>query len=384
MSVVMVVEDEQMLRDSKVRSLRRLPGVEVVEAGRFSEARALMTEERPALVVSDVSLPDESGVGLLAELDRTDLHIPVIFVTAYLGRFRDRIPDRPGVEVYEKPLPMAVLREKVLQQLESSREHRRAPFTVAEYLQMAGIGRHSMTIRLSRDGQPTGWLRIVRGQLWAARYGKQRGEEAVRELAFAPDCRVEVEALAGQPGRREIHGSIDAILLDACRLQDERLREHPDLDELLKALDASDMADFNVEVTPPPPGFVLDDSLPPASARAPTTELPWAVPPVDEVEAVEEAAPADSAPVEEPARAVSPPAPAPVDDGFDAVMDEGLDALLARDYPLAWRAFTEARRLRPDHPVVRTNLARLQQLGGITEASDRDVLDFSHQSKTFW
>ncbi|MCA9526973.1 MAG: response regulator [Myxococcales bacterium] len=369
MSLVMVVEDEQMLRDSMVRSLRRLPGVEVVEAGRFSEARALMVEERPALVVSDVSLPDESGVGLLAELDRSNLHIPVIFVTAYLGRFRDRIPDRPGVEVFEKPLPMAVLREKVMQQLESSREHRRAPFTVAEYLQMAGIGRHSMTIRLVCAGECTGWLRIFRGQLWAARHGDLRGEEAVTELAFAADCSVEVEALAGEAGPREIHRSIDAVLLDACRRHDERLREQPDLDELLAALEASEVADFAVEATPPPPGFVLDDSLPPFSARPPAATMqPGPGDSIElleynEVEVVEVVEEEVAAEVEE----IAPP-----DDGFNALMDEGLDALLARDYALAWRAFDEARRLRPEHPVVRANLTRLQQLGRAPIGGRRD------------
>ncbi|MEZ4471094.1 MAG: response regulator [bacterium] len=110
---MLVVEDEQLLRSSMVRCLRRLPGVEVSEASTLAEARARVAERVPTLVLSDVSLPDGEGIELLQTLDQGGLRVPVLFVTAILGRLRDRLPDRPCIEVLEKPLPLSVLRERV-------------------------------------------------------------------------------------------------------------------------------------------------------------------------------------------------------------------------------------------------------------------------------
>ena len=53
------------------RGLARLPQVEVIDASLFGDAVRLLDAERPDLIVSDLDLPDGSGVEILNVLDRT-------------------------------------------------------------------------------------------------------------------------------------------------------------------------------------------------------------------------------------------------------------------------------------------------------------------------
>lgn len=52
-----------------------------------------------------------------------------------------------------------------------------------------------------------------------------------------------------------------------------------------------------------------------------------------------------------------------MEEDFATLMDRGLDAMLGRDYPTAWRALRSADRIQPGVPTVLANLARLRQLG---------------------
>lgn len=290
MSVLLIVEDEAVLRRATAQAMERLPDVQVLTAGNLAEARAAMAREAPSLVISDINLPDGAGVDLLGEIERSARPVPVLFVSAWLGRYRDQIPQRDDIEVFEKPVPMETLRHKVLEHLERRRVTAPAPFGLADYLQLAAMGRHSMLLRLKRGREQVGWLRVIRGDAWAAAFLGATGEAAARAAVVAEGLRVEVEPWPGKPGPRDVHQPIDFLLLEAYRLHDEATR--------------------------PPGAFEADPSPPPDSAAR-----------------------------------------------VDALLDQGLDALLSRDYAAAWQAFSEADRLRPGDPVVRANLNRMRQMG---------------------
>lgn len=356
MALVMVVEDEHMLRAYTARALRRLPGVEVVEAATYHDAVALMRQEQPTLLVSDIGLPDRSALGLLAELDQAGLHIPVVFMTAYLGDYRERIPERAGIEVFEKPVSMQTLSE-VVRRLLTDESTRKAPFSVTEYLQLAGMGKHSVIIRVVRGGRQLGWVRIVRGQLWSARAGRHAGVAAVRGLIFAEGVRVEVEAADGEPGERSFEHPLEAILLDAYREQDEAIRTGT----------VSTLDDWTTVPQPAPVPDLGPDIDPPDAPEEPPHRV-WTTPRAEPAPRTAWSASSRTrstrrlAPEPEP-RPPAQPEPAPEPEGFRSLMEQGLDALLGRDYHMAWRAFDAARAMKPDHPVVRANLARIRQLG---------------------
>jgi len=79
---VLVVDDEDAMRE--VLALRLRPwGFAVAAAASGSEARALAESLAPVAVISDVVLPDVSGLELLRWLKAGDPRRPVILITAY-------------------------------------------------------------------------------------------------------------------------------------------------------------------------------------------------------------------------------------------------------------------------------------------------------------
>jgi two-component system response regulator PilR (NtrC family) len=79
---VLVVDDEDAMR-AVLESRLGAWGLEVVSAPNLAAAERALEKFRPALVVSDVKLPDGSGVDLLDRLEAGVLDIPVILVTAH-------------------------------------------------------------------------------------------------------------------------------------------------------------------------------------------------------------------------------------------------------------------------------------------------------------
>jgi two-component system phosphate regulon response regulator PhoB len=80
---ILVVEDEQPIRDMVAFGLRRA-GFEVLEAADSRAARAQVTDRRPDLMLIDWMLPDMSGLELtrLIKRDKETREIPIIMLTA--------------------------------------------------------------------------------------------------------------------------------------------------------------------------------------------------------------------------------------------------------------------------------------------------------------
>jgi DNA-binding NtrC family response regulator len=79
---ILVVDDEPAMREVLEMRLSEW-GYEVIVAATGAEARALAERERPDAVISDVVLPELSGLELLQSLTSGDQGRPVILVTAY-------------------------------------------------------------------------------------------------------------------------------------------------------------------------------------------------------------------------------------------------------------------------------------------------------------
>jgi DNA-binding response OmpR family regulator len=87
-STVLVVDDEPIVRDVVVRYLER-DGYETLEATTGDEARRLLEQRPPSLVVLDVMLPGTNGLELCRWIrSRSDL--PIVMLTAR-GEEADRI-----------------------------------------------------------------------------------------------------------------------------------------------------------------------------------------------------------------------------------------------------------------------------------------------------
>jgi len=79
---VLVVDDDEAIREVLAARLQGW-GYAVALAASGEEAEVQVGRERPAIVVSDVVMPDASGLELLSRLKAGDPHRPVILITAH-------------------------------------------------------------------------------------------------------------------------------------------------------------------------------------------------------------------------------------------------------------------------------------------------------------
>jgi CheY-like chemotaxis protein len=309
---LLLVEDEATLRASVARALSRLPRVEVIAVGTVAEAVAAIDQAPPDLLLSDIDLPDRSGIELLGELARRNIRCPVVIVSAYLRAYGAQIPPNAGVEVLEKPVALETLREVVQRRLQTQVD---SPFAVVDYIQLACMGHRSVRVDFRADGF-VGWIIVKEGALWAARDNDGTGVAAFQRLAFRRDGQVECSSLRDDPGPRTIHDPWEGLLMEAARLLDESNYEVKGDLELAAPLQepATQRTAGLAPARPPEP----DPGDPPLSAE---------------------------------------------EHRFAVVWDRGLQALLARRYPEALEAFIEARNLCPEDRKVQANLARLEAMG---------------------
>jgi len=336
MNRVLIIEDEPMLRETLVRGLGKLPGVETVGAASLESALMLVDEQTPDLVISDLDLPGRPGVEIIGELGRRGAQVPILFVSAYVRAFAAQIPRNLGVEVLEKPVPLETLREKIRSRLSKGETKTSgAPFGVAEYLQIACLGRHSVRIEAEDDPDNSyGSLIVHHGELWSAIDAGGAGEDAFRRIVARAPRLLRVTGLDGAPGERDVEAPWEPLLLDAFREMDEQNRHGGS--------------------SSPSDGPVGDAASTEAQREAP-----------NEAQSAEGAGTTLEGQLE--------PEEAPVatsgENELAKLLDEGLDALLSRHYPAALIAFQRARELAPDDRRVEANLARLKELGYGAEES---------------
>lgn len=85
-STVLLVDDHDLIRQGLARAFERDAGFTVAgEAGSLAEARDLAKALRPDVVVTDVRLPDGTGLDLVRELRDADPDLGIVVLTMYAG-----------------------------------------------------------------------------------------------------------------------------------------------------------------------------------------------------------------------------------------------------------------------------------------------------------
>ncbi len=82
---VLLVEDEDGTR-TVVRALLEDVGATVVTAASAEEGRHVLLSLHPAVLVSDIAMPDEDGYAFLRSLRASEIDVPAIALTAYARR----------------------------------------------------------------------------------------------------------------------------------------------------------------------------------------------------------------------------------------------------------------------------------------------------------
>ena len=106
----LIVDDERDIRELLVLTLGRM-GLRTETASSLAEARSLLGVHRFDLCLTDMRLPDGSGIELIAEITAHHPHTPVAMITAF-GNV-DAAVDALKAGAFDfvsKPVDLAVLR----------------------------------------------------------------------------------------------------------------------------------------------------------------------------------------------------------------------------------------------------------------------------------
>ena len=239
---ILIVDDDPEIRD--LLRLRLQSRYDVVTAANGHQALAEIGRSQPDLLVLDIIMPDVDGImvtKLLRSVPETET-MPIILITA-LDTSENRAA---GLQVgaddcLGKPFEAAELLARIDLVLRRTRRggssgRRRSTaessalltgVSLPIILQMLHLDRKSCELRVTA-GDRAGALTLQRGELVAARYGDEEGEEAFHEIFGWPDARTEIWD-ARTETERTILTPLPHLLMEAVRRQDEasRLRGEP-------------------------------------------------------------------------------------------------------------------------------------------------------------
>jgi DNA-binding NtrC family response regulator len=113
---ILIVEDDTRLSSLLQRALENA-GYRVVVSANTDSARQQIRDTCLALVVTDINLPDGSGLDLVADLQLASPHVPVLVMSAGLPgqdeALRRMIDHKGPGHLLEKPFSLEVLLDAV-------------------------------------------------------------------------------------------------------------------------------------------------------------------------------------------------------------------------------------------------------------------------------
>jgi len=86
MTTVLLIDDHELIRQGLAGAFSQAEGFEVAgQAGSVADGIALAQELRPDVVVTDVRLPDGSGLDVVRALRKEDRRVGLVVLTMYAG-----------------------------------------------------------------------------------------------------------------------------------------------------------------------------------------------------------------------------------------------------------------------------------------------------------
>jgi DNA-binding response OmpR family regulator len=234
--ILIVDDNEHVLKLLRI-SLEKA-GYKVAEAGNGDEGLERAKEFLPDLIISDVMMPMTDGIEFCWMIrDNSPIPmVPFIFMTSLEDQEMEIRGFRAGADEYLiKPVDRKVLLEKVSTLLErASRvqsidnnpgeavkgfEGNLADLSLAEVIQLLSLNQRSGTLLI--DAGEKGKIVFQNGQMIFGEYGSTTGEDAIYKVVPQTKGRFRFEP-GEKKAPRNIQGSTMNVLIEACRLSDEK------------------------------------------------------------------------------------------------------------------------------------------------------------------
>jgi DNA-binding response OmpR family regulator len=236
LKTVLIVEDNLFFRRFLKEVLVR-NGFEVLEAASGDEGLRMALARRPWLIVTDLNMPGLNGFELCRSVRSHSLirHTPIVFLSGW-DEFdqRDQGLDAGANEFLSKRMPVRELLMRIrlilARYAEIGTNRRDRPgmegridtMGATGLLQMCHLTRLTGICRI-RSGTQTAEVRFRKGEIVGAERPGLRGAAAVYDLVSWSSGQFDftrMETVEGNP----LGESFDALILEGCRILDEKRR----------------------------------------------------------------------------------------------------------------------------------------------------------------
>lgn len=130
---VLVVDDEQDIRDLMEMTLMKM-GLSVETANGVAAAKKWLAEKKFSLVLTDMRMPDGSGLEVVEYINEQSLDVPVAVITAFGNADQAVQAIKAGAFDYlQKPITLAQLRTLVKSAVKINEDDRQPPAPEPEY-----------------------------------------------------------------------------------------------------------------------------------------------------------------------------------------------------------------------------------------------------------
>jgi DNA-binding NarL/FixJ family response regulator len=97
---ILVADDHEIMRQGIVHVLGSLNGVEILQAQNGAEAVQIAANEKPDLIILDVSMPVLDGFSAAREIKNASPQTPIIILTLQKTEVFSQVAERIGIDAY--------------------------------------------------------------------------------------------------------------------------------------------------------------------------------------------------------------------------------------------------------------------------------------------
>ncbi len=239
---ILLVDDETYLLDVLVEFLGRdSDKFAILTANNGKQALDIIAREEISLVVSDIYMPEMTGIHLLNEIKEKKPDTAVILMTAYsTPDIRFQAKKSGCLHFIEKPFELARMRELVLEQMNKKEQGFAGTLKniqLPDLIQMCCLASITITVKVAKENRE-GLVYIQDGEIVHAESADGlRGEEAFYEMLCWETGSFETLG-SGIVPRTSIEKSWQSLLMEAARRIDEQAVQEDDPEDVFDEKEA--------------------------------------------------------------------------------------------------------------------------------------------------